>query len=136
MTHEAEKHGWEIAAQLKARRGDVVFHGTADELAARIEEHARADAIAAEQRENARHYPITRLVKALYRFAREHDRYWVKYLSHKDDAHAFTRLKALDDANAQIKRLNETYLEVLQQPKELLLANPDFRELQERLRAA
>jgi hypothetical protein len=131
--NEAKERGWEVAPHVTVRKGDHVLQGTHEEVVKRIAELERAEALKAEQ--SAAHAlansPITALVRRIRACAREYGHQWDTYAD--KDRHHSTRMTALDAATEQLGKLNETFEEILRQPKEALLANPDFRELQERL---
>ena len=137
MTHDldfndAAKLGWEIEPRFEARKGDQVFRRTAAELSAKISEHEERDTMLAEQRQHAQrqHHdiPISRLVRRLSALKEEHRGEWDKYLDEATDHH--TRMSHLAGATKMRKRQHETFEQLFKRPKEALLANPDFRELQ------
>jgi hypothetical protein len=135
--NEAEQRGWEIAPHVEVRKGAHVVRGTHEEVVKRISELERVEEMEAERRavHAVLNSPVTALVRRFRACAREYglqsDRY---HASIDQEGHASSAgLKALDGMNVQLKRLIETFEELLRQPKELLLTNPDFRELQARL---
>jgi hypothetical protein len=141
MTHPidfqgAEKLGWKIEPRFEARKGDQVFRGTAAELTTRIAEHEKREAMEAERHAHAHreHHdvPISRLVRRLGTLEVEHQREWDTYSDSDADHH--TRLFALERATKLRAQQNKTFEELFERPKEALLENADFRELQEALR--
>jgi hypothetical protein len=140
MTHpidfeEAAKLGWEIEPRFEARKGDQVFRGTASELTSLIAEHEERATMHADQRERAlhqeRHSPISRLIGRLSKQEEEYRRHWDEYSGTGANHHA--RMLALDRATVMRKRQVETFEQLFEHPKEVLLANVDFRELQAEL---
>jgi len=85
-----------------------------------------------EQREHAlhqeRHSPISRLVRLFGKLEEEHQRHWDEYSDTSANHHV--RMLALERATAMRKRTNETFEQLFEHPKEMLLANDDFRDLQ------
>jgi hypothetical protein len=137
MTHDldfndAAKLGWEIEPRFEARKGDQVFRGTAAELTTLFAEHEKRATLHAEQREHAlhreRHEPISRLVRLFGKLEEEHQRHWAEYSDTGANHHV--RMLALERATAMRRRQHETFEQLFERPKEALLANPDFRELQ------
>jgi hypothetical protein len=136
--NEAEQLGWEIAPRSEARKGDQVLRGTAVELTTLIAEYEQREAMLTEQRQHAHraHHDssISRLVRCLYMLDEEHARAWDRYSD--KDKHHHTRMQALDNATKCLERQNETFERLFSHPKEVLLENDDFRELQEAFRDA
>jgi hypothetical protein len=141
MTHDldfndAAKLGWEIEPRFEARKGDQVFRGTAAELTSLIAEHEERATMDAEQREHRlhqeRHAPVSRFVRRLDKQEEEHRREWDKYLD--ESQHHYTRTQALESATKMRRRQVEMFERLFEHPKEVLLANDDFRELQAALR--
>jgi hypothetical protein len=134
--NEAEALGWEIAPRFEARKGEQRFVGTAGELSTRIAEQESREALLAEQLLHARgeHHAsnISGLVRRIYGFEQEHQRAWNKYLD--ESQHHHTRMQELDSATAMRKRGTEALEELLGHPRQVLLENDDFRELQEAIR--
>jgi len=137
MTHDldfndAAKLGWEIEPRFEARKGDQVLRGTAAELTTLIAEHEERATLHAEQREHAlhreRHSPISRLIRVLGKQEEEHRRQWDEYRD-SDNHHA--SILALDRATKVRELQVGTFANLLDHPKETLLANADFRELQQ-----
>jgi hypothetical protein len=134
--NEAEALGWEIAPRFEARKGDQVLRGTAAELSTRIAEHEQREALHAEQLASAhgKHHGenISGLIRRIRGFEGEHRRAWDIY--EDESQHHSVRLKAIESATAWRKRENEAFEELFRQPKEALLENEDFLELQAALR--
>jgi flagellar biosynthesis chaperone FliJ len=137
MTHDldfndAAKLGWEIEPRFEARKGDQVFRGTAAELTSLIAEHEERETTLEERRQHVlhreRHEPISRLVRRLGKIEEEHQREWDKYLD--ESQHHYTRTQALESATKMRRRQVEMFERLFEHPKEVLLANADFRELQ------
>jgi hypothetical protein len=120
------------------RKGDQRLIGTAAELTAKISEHEERETMLSEQRQHAHreHHdvPISRLVRVIANLEEEHRREWDKYLD--ETTHHHTRMSHLDGARQIRKRQHETFEQLFERPKEVLLANADFRELQAALRAS
>ena len=137
MTHDldfngAAKLGWEIEPRFEARKGKTVFRGTAAELTSLIAEHEERETALEERRQHVlhreRHEPISRFIGRLGKQEEEHRREWDKYLD--ESQHHYTRTQALESATKMRRRQVELFERLFEHPKEVLLANPDFRELQ------
>ena len=115
-----------MVQHLKEKLRDA--HATNADLRARL-----GDVEALEQRERARrqalHPPISGLVRLLYKLGEEHARALAIHLN--EDKHRSTRLTALEQATRARKRQVEAFEGLLSHPKETLLENDDFLELQE-----
>jgi hypothetical protein len=140
MTHDldfndAAKLGWEIEPRFEARKGDQVFRGTAVELTSLIAEHEERETMLEERRQHVlhreRHEPISRLIRVLGKQEEEHHRQWDEY---RDSDNHDASISALDRATKVRELQVGTFANLLDHPKEALLENADFRELQAVLR--